>query len=231
MKNLISFAVTLLMCTFRSRLSLHLEIAALRHQLSVYQRPGRRLIVDQSDRWLWALLARFWEGWRSALFFVQPRTVIHWQQRRFRAYWRDLSGRPRQGRPTISAELRRLIRRMWQANPTWGSPRIVAELHLLGIDVAKSTVEKYRPKMERPRSGSWSTFLRQHLRETVSIDFFTVPTLSFRVLFVFVVLAHDRRRIVHFSVTEHPSALWTAQQLVEAFPWDPGSRRGLWPSF
>ena len=224
MKDLISFAVTVLVCRFRSRLSLHLEIAALRHQLSVYQRLGRRLIVDRSDRWLWALLALFGEGWRNALYFVQPRTVIQWQRQRFRAYWRGLSGRPRQGRPTISAELRRLIRRMWQANPTWGSPRIVAELHLLGIDVAKSTVEKYRPKMDRPRSVSWSTFLRQHLRETVSIDFFTVPTLSFRMLFVFVVLVYDRRRIVHFNVTEHPSAIWTAQQLVEAFPWNPPPR-------
>ena len=224
MKDLISFAVTLLVCRFRSRLSLHVEIAALRHQLSVYRRPGRRLIVDQSDRWLWIFLARFWKSWRSALFFVQPRTVIQWQRQRFRSYWRDLSDRPRQGRPVISLELRRLIRRMWQAHPTWGSPRIVAELRLLGIGVARSTVEKYRPKMNRPGSVSWSTFLRHHLRETVSIDFFTVPTLGFQVLFVFVVLVHDHRRIVHFNVTEHPSAVWTAQQLVEAFPWDPPPR-------
>lgn len=220
MKNLFSSAIMFLIGTFRSRLYLQLEIAALRHQLSVYQRPNRRLIVDQSDRWLWSFLAWFWRDWRTALFFVQPRTVIQWQRQRFRAYWRRLSCRSCRGRPAIPLELRRLIRRMWQANPTWGSPRIVAELHLLGIDVAKSTVEKYRPKMERPRSVSWSTFLRQHFRETVSIDFFAVPTLSFRVLFVFVVLVHDRRRIVHFNVTEHPTAVWTAQQLVEAFPWN-----------
>ena len=121
----------------------------------------------------------------------------------------------------ISAELRSLIRRMWQANPTWGSPRIVGELEKLGIEIAKSTVEKYRPTLRKPTSPSWCTFLKQHMRDTVAIDFFTVPTAQLRVLFVLVVLAHDRRRVVHFNVTEHPTAEWTAQQLVEAFPWQP----------
>ena len=109
---------------------------------------------------------------------------------------------------------------MWQANPTWGSPRIVAELQKLGIDIAKSTVEKYRPKLHKPTSASWCTFLKQHMRDTVAIDFFTVPTARLRVLFVLVVLAHDRRRVVYFNVTEHPTAEWTAQQLVEAFAWE-----------
>jgi hypothetical protein len=109
---------------------------------------------------------------------------------------------------------------MWQANPTWGSPKIVAELAMLGIDVAKSTVEKYKPKRTGPPSPTWRTFLDQHIRDLVSIDFFIVPTVKFRILFVFIVLAHDRRRIVHFNVTEHPTAQWTAQQIVEAFPFD-----------
>jgi transposase InsO family protein len=109
---------------------------------------------------------------------------------------------------------------MWQANPTWGSPKIVAELAMLGIDVAKSTVEKYKPKRTGPPSPTWRTFLDQHVRDLVSIDFFIVPTVKFRILFVFIVLAHDRRRIVHFNVTEHPTAQWTAQQIVEAFPFD-----------
>ena len=109
---------------------------------------------------------------------------------------------------------------MWEANPTWGSPKIVAELAMLGINVAKSTVEKYQPKRAGPSSPKWRTFLDQHVRDLVSIDFFIVPTSTFRVLFVFIVLAHDRRRIVHFNVTEHPTAQWTAQQIVEAFPFD-----------
>jgi hypothetical protein len=107
---------------------------------------------------------------------------------------------------------------MWKANPTWGSPRIVGELKKLGIDIAKSTVEKYRPKPRKPSSPTWRTFLKQHMRDTVAIDFFTVPTVRFRVLFVLVVLVHDRRRVIYFNVTEHPTAEWTAQQLVEAFP-------------
>ena len=109
---------------------------------------------------------------------------------------------------------------MWRSNPTWGSPRIVAELQKLGIEVAKSTVEKYKLHGKRLPSATWRTFLDLHLKELVAIDFFVVPTATFEVLFVFIVLAHDRRRIVHFNVTEHPTAQWTAQQIVEAFPFD-----------
>jgi hypothetical protein len=107
---------------------------------------------------------------------------------------------------------------MWEANPTWGSPKIVAGLSMLGIDVSKSMVEKYRPKRAGPPSPTWRTFLDQHVRVLVSMEFFIVPTAVFRVLFVFIVHAHDRRRIVHFNVTGHPTVQWTAQQLVEAFP-------------
>jgi hypothetical protein len=219
MNSVFSFMITFLMGAFRSRLSLQLEIAALRNQLSVYQRAQQRPAIASNDRFLWSVLACLWRGWRDALFFVQPRTVIQWRRRRFRDYWRQLSRGHCRGRPTISPALRSLIRRMWQGNPTWGAPRIVGELRMLGIDIAKSTVEKYRPKFRKPTSPSWRTFLKQHMRDTVAIDFFTVPTVRLRVLFVLIVLSHDRRKIVHFNVTEHPTAEWTAQQLVEAFPW------------
>src|ERR671938_337934 len=109
---------------------------------------------------------------------------------------------------------------MWQANPLWGSPRIVGELRKLGIEVAKSTVEKYRPRRKQLSSPTWKTFLKNHVQDLVALDFFVVPTVTFRVLFVLVVLAHERRRIVHFNITEHPTAVWTAQQVVKAFPWD-----------
>ncbi len=220
MARVLCFVFSLLTSTLRSRLSLQLEIAALRHQLSAYRLKGQRPRIAPPDRLLWSVLAKLWSQWRTVLFFVQLRTVTLWQQKRFRDHWRALSQGGRPGQPKIASELRQLIRRMWQANPTWGSPRIVAELQKLGIEVAKSTVEKYKPRGERLPSATWRTFLDQHLKELVAIDFFVVPTATFKVLFVFLVLAHDRRRIVHFNVTEHPTAQWTAQQLVEAFPFD-----------
>jgi putative transposase len=158
------------------------------------------------------------------LAFVQPRTVIAWQRKRFRAHWRRLSQGGTAGRPALAKEVRDLIRQMWQANPTWGSPRIVGALRKLGITVAKSTVEKYRTRPKKPPSPTWKTFLKNHVQDLVALDFFVVPTVTFRVLFVLVILAHERRRIVHFNVTEHPTAEWTAQQVVEAFPWDEAPR-------
>jgi len=220
MIRLIQFLLTLLTTSVRSRLSLQAENAALRNQLSLYRTSGKRPRIRPADRLLWCLLAKLWADWRAALYVVQSRTVTAWQKKRFRDYWCLLSQSRRVGRAQISPELRKLISRMWEANPTWGSPKIVAELAMLGIDVAKSTVEKYRPTRAGSPSPTWRTFLEQHVRDLVSIDFFIVPTATFRVLFVFLVLAHDRRRIVHFNVTEHPTAQWTAQQIVEAFPFD-----------
>ncbi len=124
----------------------------------------------------------------------------------------------------MSEDLRSLIRDISTANPRWGSPRILGELRKLGITVAKSTVEKYRVRPRRPPSPTWRAFLKNHVSEIVALDFFTVPTVTFRVLFVLIVLAHDRRRVLHFNVTAHPTAQWTAQQLVEAFPWDTAPR-------
>lgn len=107
---------------------------------------------------------------------------------------------------------------MCRENPTWGAPRIYSELKLLGYDVAETTVDKYMIRDRKPPSPTWRTFLDNHLQDIVAIDFFTVPTATFRILFAFVVLQHDRRKVVHFNVTEHPTAEWTAQQIVEAFP-------------
>ena len=202
----------------RSRVSLQVEIVALRHQLTVYERSIRRPRVRRSDRIFWSGLARHWARWREALVFVQPATVLAWQRRRFRDHWACLSRR-HPGRPAITEELRELIRDISAANPRWGSPRILGELRKLGIAVAKSTIEKYRVRPRRPPSPAWRAFLKTHLTELVALDFFTVPTVGFKVLFVLVVLAHNRRKVVHFIVTEHPTAQWMAQQLGEAFPW------------
>ena len=152
MVRLIWFLLTLVTTSVRSRLSLQAENAALRNQLFLYRKSGQRPIIRPADRLLWCFIAKFWAGWHTALYFVQPRTVTVWQKRRFRDYWRVFSQSTKAGRPRISRELRTLIRRMWEANPTWGSPKIVAELAMLGIDVAKSTVEKYQPKRTGPPS-------------------------------------------------------------------------------
>jgi transposase InsO family protein len=120
----------------------------------------------------------------------------------------------------VPEEVRELIRRMSRENPLWGAPRIHGELLKLGIEVGETSVGKYMVRHRRPPSQSWRTFLENHMKSTVSIDFFTAPTLRFEILYVFLVLAHDRRRILHFGVTAHPTAEWTAQQLREAFPWD-----------
>ena len=208
----------------RSRASLHLEHLALRHQLAVYQQSVPQPHLRATDRLFWAWLSRLWSGWQQALTFVQPRTVIAWQRRRFRNYWRQLSQQGIPGRPAMAKEVRELIRTMWQTHPTWDAPRIVGELRKLGIEVAKATVEKYRVQMRKPPSTTWKTFLNNHMQDLVSLDFFTVPTVTYKVLFVLLILTHERRRVVHLNVTEHPTAEWTTQQIINAFPWDEAPR-------
>src|SRR5262244_1964048 len=224
MRPVISALCAFVASLFQSRWAMQLKILALQHQLAVYKQTVSRPKLRPSDRLLWAWLSRLWSGWQDALAFVQPRTVIAWQRQRFRDHWRRLSQCGKPGRPAVSTEVRELIRAMWRANPTWGSPRIVGELRKLGINVAKSTVEKYRPRVRTPSAPTWKTFLNNHIHDIVACDFFTVPTATFRVLFVFIMLAHERRRIVHFHITEHPTAQWTAQQIVEAFPWNTAPR-------
>ncbi len=197
---------------FRSRRSLHLTVLALQPQVAVYQRSGCRPYLHPSDRVFWAWLSRLWTGWQDALVFVQPRTVIAWQRKRFREHWRRLSQGRTPGRPAISQEVQDLIRKRSPANPAWGAPRLVGELRKRGIDVAKSTVETYRIRSWKPPSPTWRAFLQNHVMDLVSLDFFVVPTVTCKVMFVLVILAHHRRRVVHFNVTEHPTAQWTAHQ-------------------
>ena len=224
MGSVFSALMAYVVSRFRSQDALRLENMALRHQLAVYQRTVKRPKLRPADRLFWSWLSRMWTGWQHALAFVQPRTVIAWQKKRFRNYWRHLSQSGKPGRPAIAKEVRDLIQDMWRSNPLWGSPRIVGELRKLGINMAKSTVEKYRPKRRKPPSPTWKAFLTNHIKDIVACDFFTVPTASCKVLFVFILLTHERRRIVHFNITEHPTAVWTAQQVVETFPWESAPR-------
>lgn len=199
--------------------ALALENVALRQQLAMYQRARPRPAVRWSDRLFWVALRRAWTDWRSALVMVRPATVVAWHRRGFVWYWTWRS-RPIGGRPRVRNELRRLIAEMAGANPLWGAPRIHGELAKLGLSVSERTVSRLMPRRRRPPSQTWRTFLQNHASALVAPDFFTVPTLTGRVLFLLVVLAHERRRILHVNVTARPTSAWTRQQLREAFPWD-----------
>ena len=206
--------------SLRTRAELAAEIVALRHQLAVLQQAApRRLRLSRADRLVWVVLSRVWSGWRDAVQIVQPATVVAWHRRLFAWRWRWRSTQPRPGRPPIADDIRTLIRKMHRANPIWGAPRIHGELQKLGIEIAETTVAKYLGRRPASPSPTWRTFLRTHLSQCASMDFFTVPTATFRVLFVLVILSHDRRRVVHVNVTAHPTAAWTRQQLREAFPY------------
>jgi len=180
--------------------------------------------LREGDRIFWVWLSRLWADWRSSLMIVKPETVIRWHREGFRLYWRWKSRTNKRGRPRTAVEIRQLIQRMARENPTWGAPRIQSELVLLGYMVAEPTVAKYMKRQRKPPSQTWRTLLENHVRDIIAVDFFVVATVSFRLLYCFLVLRHDRRRVVHFNVTPYPTARWTARQVVEAFPFDEAPR-------
>ena len=209
----------------RSRASLQLEVLALRQQLAmVADRDRKRLSIHQSERIFWVWLYRLWPTCLQTLMIFKPDTLVRWHRKGFRLYWTWKSRRRQCGRPAIDPDVRELIRTMSRNNIGWGAPRVHGELQMLGIQVAESTVAKYMIRHRKPPSQTWRTFLENHVAELVSVDFFTVPTATFRIMYVFVILHHERREIVHFNATYHPTAEWTAQQMVEAFPFDTAPR-------
>jgi putative transposase len=154
--------------------------------------------------------------------FVAPETVVGWHRTSFRLYWRWRSQHQRVvGRKPIPKALRDLIFRIVAENPTWGAPRIHGELLKLGFDVSERTVSRWvqRAPKNPERARRWKTFLQNHREAIAAMDFFTVPTLTFQVLYCFFVIAHDWKRILHCNVTRHPTGLWITQQ--------PHSARGL----
>jgi len=157
---------------------LALENLALRQQLAVYKRTVTRPPLRRTDRLFWVGLATVWAGWRQSLVIVTPNTVLRWQRRRFREYWIKLSARPTGGRPPVNAEIKALVIRIAAANPLWGAPRIHGELLKLGIDVAERTVSRLLPKRRSPPSQTWQTFLTNHVRDLVSIDFWVFVEVS-----------------------------------------------------
>src|SRR5450759_2271124 len=216
-----------LVSSFSCRADLVLENLALRRQLLALhaQRPRRRLTA--LHKLFWIALRMWWSGWRQALVLVTPRTVVNWHRVGFRLYWRWVSRISQVGgRKRVSKEVRALIFRMVAENPTWGAPRIHGELLKLGFDLSERSVSRWIRRAPRNPDPvkRWLTFLRNHREAIAAMDFFTVPTLTFGVLYCFFIISHDRRRILHFNVTRHPTSTWIAQQLREAFPYDSAPR-------
>jgi putative transposase len=186
------FILSALFLFFRSliapRLTLATEILALRQQLAVLNRSIKRPQLDRQDRFFWVILSKFWRNWREVLIIVKPETVVKWHRQGFRLYWRWKSKAPI-GRPKINKEIRELIRRMSRENPLWGTPRLQAELRLLGFEIAERTVAKYRVRSRKPPSPAWRSFLDNHIGQIAAVDFLTVPTIKFRNLYCFVILS------------------------------------------
>jgi putative transposase len=194
----------------------------LRQQLAVLQRRKPRPRLEDADRRFWILACRCFSGWRTTLLIVKPETVLRWHRQGWRTYWRRRSRRTgRQGRGPIAPELRTLIRRMTMENRRWGQRRIQAELARLGFKVSARTVAKYMQRTNRRGpSSSWRSFLRQHASTVRACDFFCVRTITYRMLYVFFVIHHASRQVLHVHVTGHPTDSWTAQQIVECCTWD-----------
>ena len=204
---------------FKSRTRLEAENLFLRHQLNIaLRRAPPRLRLRGSDRALLIWMTRLWPSLLGAAQVVQPETILRWHRAGFKAFWRWKS-RNRAGRPKIDRGLRDLIQRMSRENPLWGASRIHGELLMLGFEVAQSTVSKYMARPPKPPSQTWKTFLRNHAEAIAAIDMCVVPTLTFDLLFAFLVLGHGRRQLLWFEVTRHPTAEWLARQITEAFPW------------
>ena len=212
---------------FCSRRSLMLENLALRQQLAVFKRRHPRPRLTLLDKLFWVTARQVWSDWKQFLIIVVPETVVQWHQAGFELYWRAISRfRGPVGRRRISKEIQDLIFRMVAENPTWGAPRIHGELLMLGFDVSERTISRWMRKAPRDPElvKRWLAFLRNHREAIAAMDFFTVPTITFGMLYCFFIIGHDRRRILHFHVTRHPTSLWIVQQLREAFPYETAPR-------
>src|SRR5258705_5402182 len=208
---------------FRTRENQAIVELALRQQLAVYVHRHPRPRLSPLDRAFWVFLSRFWRHWRNSLVLVRPETVIRWHRKAFRGYWRWIS-KPGPGRPPIPAETKALIVRMATENG-WRARKIQAELSKLGVHLGLTTISRYLPKLDAgvDPHQRWMTFLRNHRDLITAMDFFVVPTVCFRLLFVWFVLDHGRRRVLHCNVTAHPTAAWVVQPRRISFPAAPNT--------
>ncbi len=220
MPELLFLVLRTFVAAIRSRRDLTLENLVLRHQLQVALRTNPHPRLRAPDRVLWVWLRRLWpDGWQQHLRLVQPETVLSWHRKGWRLYW-TWKSRTRLGRPNLSSEVRELIARISHENPRWGTERIRGELLKLGVVVSNRSIRRYRWRKPRPVGNQrWQTFLSNQLRGIWAADLFVVQTLTFRTLYVFFFIRHQRRELLHFNVTASPTAAWIWQQLLEATPW------------
>ena len=224
MTDLFKLILGILASRFKARATLEAENLVLRQQVNVLRRrTPKRPQLNNTDRFLFVWLYRWFSSILEVVAIVRPETVIRWHRAGFRAYWRWRS-RNRVGRPKVSAELRTLIGEMSRANALWGAPRIHGELLKLGFEVAQSTVARYMCRHSRPPSQGWRTFLSNHVDGIAAIDLFVLPTIAFQILYCLVIVRHGRRLWVSFGVTANPTAEWISRQVTEAFPWDHAPR-------
>src|SRR6202022_1947308 len=224
MVALICFVLAVLASPFESKSRLEAENATLRHQLIILRRkmPDRPRLTN-NDRWFFIQIYRWFPSILQVLTIIRPETLVRWHRAGFRCHWRWKSLR-RGGRPQIKTELRALIRRMSIENPLWGAPRIHGELLKLGFAVAQSSVAKYMVKRRGPPSRGWCTFMRNHAPDIAAMDLFVIPTIGFKLLYVFVIVRLNRRDLVWINVTTNPNAEWVARQITKAFPWNEAPR-------
>ena len=193
------------------------QLATRKERVEQKREPTPRFTL--AFRLLWVVLSRFLDGWEDLAQLMQPATVKRWHRTAFRLYWRWKS--LKRGRPSLDQEMQALIRKLSRENPLWSAERIRDTLLLLGYPhVCDDTVRKYMAKRRKPRepSTTWLPFLRNHLDVSWAIDFFTVMTISFATVYVFLVFEHGRRRVLHLATTRHPSMEWVIQQLRNAMP-------------
>src|ERR1700737_2829060 len=219
MIGLLCFVVAVLASPFKSKIRLEAENATLRHQLVVLRRKLKGRARLTNDDWFFVQLYRWVPSVFPVLMIIRPEMLVRWHRAGFSRYWRWKSRR-RGGRPPIEAELRALIRQMSTENLLWGAPRIHGELLKLGFELAQSSVARYMVKHRGPPSQGWRTFLRNHAPDIAAMDLFVVPTISFRMLYGFVIVRLDRRDLVWINVTANPTAEGVARQITEVFPWD-----------
>ena len=220
MKSIVSLLFRFAGLIFMSRKSLILENLMLRQQLNIYKRKNKRPKLENIDRIIFVWISKIFCKWKSTLIVVNPTTVIGWHKKGFKLCWGRKSRRV--GRPNIDWELIKLIRRMQKENPLWSAQRIQGELVKLGFSVCDNTVAKYmrKPKTDPEKIQRWLTFLRNHAKYTVGIDFLVARTIFFKSIYVFVAISHDRRKILHVAVSSKPHSQWAIQQLRETFAFD-----------